>query len=43
MWWDFRGGKEDVDDMERECEGCLDVVLDFPHGVVIVFDFELWN
>ena len=19
MWWDFRGGKEDVDDMEREC------------------------
>lgn len=40
MWWDFRGGKEDVDDMERECEGCLDVVLDFPRGVVIVFDFE---
>ena len=32
-----------MDDMERECEGCLDVVLDFPRGVVIVFDFELWN
>lgn len=32
-------GKKDVDDVERECEGCLDVVLDFPRGVGIVFFF----